>query len=114
MANEVEIKFSVVDLAALAQKLRAAGFREETSRTHEMNVLYDFPGATLRSRGELLRIRKYGDKWKLTHKAKSGQGKHKSRVETESAVEDGAALEHIFRSLGLAESFRYEKFRSEW
>src|SRR5438270_13874896 len=114
MPNEVEIKFLVADLAALAAKLRAAGFREKTPRTHELNVLYDFPGGTLRARGELLRIRKYGDKWKLTHKSKGDSGKHKSRVETETELSDGAALEAIFHSLGLAESFRYEKFRSEW
>src|SRR3954471_25088825 len=114
MPQETEIKFLVPDLAALAAKLRAAGFREETPRTHEMNVLYDLPGGTLRSRGELLRIRKYGDAWKLTHKARSSDSKHKSRVETETTFADGAALEHILQSLGLSESFRYEKFRSEW
>jgi adenylate cyclase class 2 len=112
--QEVEIKFLVPDLAALAAKLCAAGFRERTPRTHEMNVLYDFPGKPLRERDELLRIRKYGDKWKLTHKSKGGSGKHKNRVETETELTDGAALESIFRSLGLTESFRYEKFRSEW
>lgn len=114
MPNEVEIKFLVPDLAALEAKLRAAGFREQTPRTHEMNVLYDFPDRPLRMRGELLRIRKYGDEWKLTHKAKGDAGKHKSRVETETGLADGAALETIFRSLGLSESFRYEKFRCEW
>jgi adenylate cyclase class 2 len=112
--NEVEIKFIVDDLPALRGKLGQAGFREETPRTHEMNVLYDLPGQLLRGRGELLRIRKYGDKWKLTHKAPGASGKHKSRVETETAVHDGEALERIFGSLGLKESFRYEKFRSEW
>ncbi|MBI2677280.1 MAG: class IV adenylate cyclase [Candidatus Koribacter versatilis] len=114
MPSEVEIKFLIPDLGALAAKLRAAGFHEQTPRTHEMNVLYDFPDRPLRARGELLRIRKYGDKWKLTHKAKGGAGKHKSRVETETGLNDGAALETIFRALGLSESFRYEKFRSEW
>jgi adenylate cyclase class 2 len=114
MPNEVEIKFLAPDLAALREKLRAAGFREQTPRTHEMNVLYDFPDRSLRSRGELLRIRKYGDQSKITHKAPGTAGKHKSRVETETEVKDGAALERIFAALGLAEVFRYEKFRSEW
>ena len=114
MPNEVEIKFVVSDLATLQAKLRAAGFREKTPRTHEMNVLYDLPGLPLRDRGEILRIRKYGDKWKLTHKAWASGGKHKSRVETETALAEGAALEHIFKALGLGEVFRYEKYRSEW
>jgi len=114
MAHEVEIKFLVDDLAALRAKLRTAGFREQTPRTHEMNVLYDLSGQALRSRGEILRIRKYGDQWKITHKAPGAESKHKCRVETETEVKDGAALERIFRSLGLDEIFRYEKYRSEW
>ncbi|MDP9266901.1 MAG: class IV adenylate cyclase [Acidobacteriota bacterium] len=114
MPNEVEIKFLAPELAALREKLRTAGFSERTPRTHEMNVLYDLPGQALRSRGELLRIRKYGDKWTLTHKSPGTTGKHKSRAETETEVEDGGALESILRSLGLDETFRYEKYRSEW
>ena len=114
MPDEVEIKFLVPDLKGLEAKLRAAGFSERTPRTHEMNVLYDLPGQPLRARGELLRIRKYGNAWKLTHKARGASGRHKSRVETETVVADGAALENILQSLGLVETFRYEKYRSEW
>jgi len=114
MPNEVEIKFLVPDLEKLRQQLRAAGFGERTPRTHEMNVLYDFPGRPLRGRGELLRIRQYGDAWKLTHKGPGNAGKHKSRVETETTLADGAALERILLALGMEEVFRYEKFRSEW
>ena len=114
MPNETEIKFAVADVSALREKLRRAGFREVTPHTHEMNVLFDFPARTLRRRGELLRLRKYGEQWTLTHKARGATGKHKSREETESRVQDGAALTAIFHRLGLKESFRYEKFRSEW
>lgn len=114
MAHEVEIKFLVKNLQQLREKLHAAGFREVTPRTHEMNVLYDFAGNALRGRGELLRLRQYGDQWKLTHKAKGTTAKHKSRVETETTVADGEAVSAIFAALGLRESFRYEKFRSEW
>ena len=113
MANEVEIKFVLHDLEAIRGRLRAIGFREQTPRTHEMNTLYDRQ-EELRRRGELLRIRKYGDKWTLTHKGKSQNARHKTRVETETRVGDGGALEHIFRALGLEAAFRYEKFRGEW
>ena len=71
MSKEIEIKFRVADLRALARKLRAAGFRVTTRRTHEMNTLYDLPGGVLRARKELLRLRKYGSQWTLTHKSKS-------------------------------------------
>ena len=67
--KEVEIKFVLDDLRAIERKLRALGFRRQTPRTHEINTLYDLPGGVLRQRGELLRLRKYGDQWTLTHKA---------------------------------------------
>lgn len=114
MANEVEIKFRIVDLHKLSSQLRSAGFRLITRRTHEMNTLYDFPGQKLRHRGELLRLRKYGSEWILTHKGKGKTGRHKSRAETETKIASGAALEKILLSLGLKPSFRYEKFRAEW
>lgn len=114
MANEVEIKFLVEDIGVLERKLQDSGFRLVTPRTHEMNTLYDFPGQQLRSRGELLRLRKYGERWIVTHKAKGKSGPHKSRVETETDVADGETMASILASLGLQPSFRYEKFRSEW
>ena len=111
--NEVEIKFEIADLGALARRLLDTGFRIETPRTHEMNVLYD-SRQRLRRAGELLRLRKYGNTWKLTHKSRGSTGRHKSRIETETLVEDGEKLDAILRALGFAPSFRYEKFRTEW
>ncbi len=112
--REVEIKFALDELSAIESKLRALGFRQQTPRTHEMNTLYDLPGAVLRGRGELLRLRKYGNSWKLTHKGKGTAGRHKSRAELETSVNDGEQMDGILRALGFAPSFRYEKFRSEW
>ena len=114
MPQEIEIKFRVADLRALARKLRSAGFRVVTPRTHEMNTLYDLPGEVLRERKELLRIRKYGSTWTLTHKSGTKRGKHSSRMELETTVVDGKKLDAILRALGYAPSFRYEKFRAEW
>jgi len=113
-ANEVEIKFRVADVAQLEEKLRGEGFRQVTERTHEINTLYDFPGHPLRDRGEVLRIRRYGDHWKLTHKSKGSTARHKSRQEIETVVEDGEKLAAVFAALGLVPSFRYEKYRAEW
>jgi adenylate cyclase class 2 len=114
MPNEVEIKFEISDRLALEEKLRTHNFHEKTPSTHEMNTLYDYPQLELRKRGELLRIREFGGKWKVTHKAKGNAGKHKSRAETETSVGDGGKLEAVFGSLGLNPVFQYEKFRSEW
>jgi adenylate cyclase class 2 len=112
--KEIEIKFAAGDSRAMTRRLQAAGFRLVTPRTHEMNTLYDLPGTPLRNRGELLRLRKYGSKWVLTHKAKGKVGRHKSRIETETEIADGAKLDAILHSLGFNPTFRYEKFRAEW
>jgi adenylate cyclase class 2 len=113
MSHEVEIKFLVADLATLQAQLQAAGFREQTPRTHEFNVLYDRAGA-LRRRGEILRIRKYGEEWTLTHKSKGKAGRHKVRAETETRVADGEQLARVFAHMGFKPAFTYEKYRSEW
>jgi len=112
--NEVEIKFPLPDLPAMERCLRRTGFRRITPRTHEMNVLYDLPAGPLRRRGEILRLREFGGKWKLTHKSKGAAKRHKSRVELETAIADGKKMDAILRALGFRPSFRYEKFRSEW
>jgi adenylate cyclase class 2 len=114
MKREIEVKFRVTDLRGLARKLRAAGFRLVTRRTHEMNTLYDLPGEVLRMRKELLRLRKYGSEWTLTHKSGGEKGRHSSRMELETAVTDGKKMDAILRGLGYAPTFRYEKFRAEW
>lgn len=112
--KEIEIKFRVDNLRVLNQRLRQSGFRLVTRRTREMNTLYDLSGQPLRKRGELLRLRKYGQKWTLTHKAKGNAGRHKTRVENETQVTDGVKTDIILRALGFAPTFRYEKFRAEW
>jgi adenylate cyclase class 2 len=114
-SNETEIKFQFADLEALTARLRQLGFRQITPRTHEMNTLFDLPWHPLRNRGDLLRLRKYGETWVLTHKAKSNStGPHKVRVETETRVENGQKMEAILRALQFEPVFRYEKFRAEW
>ncbi len=114
--NEVEIKFRVLDINALVTQLRQLGFQQITPRTHEMNVLFDLPGHPLRDRGDVLRLRKYGERWVLTHKSKSKNkdGPHKTRIETETRVENGEKMEAILRALQFEPCFRYEKFRAEW
>jgi len=114
MPNEIEIKFRIENLRDLNRRLRAAGFRRITPRTHEMNALYDLPGQPLRKRGELLRLRQYGKEWFLTHKSKGVAGRHKMRLELETGVTDGEMMHAILRALGYQPTFRYEKFRAEW
>jgi adenylate cyclase class 2 len=114
--REVEIKFKIDNIDTLTGSLQAAGFRLITPHTHEMNTLYDQPGGKLRRRGALLRLRQYGNRWTVTYKDRSGpqSGRHKSRREIETQVENGAALAQVFEAIGFKPSFRYEKHRSEW
>lgn len=130
VAIETEIKFRVADLAGLDRSLRAAGFRIQTPRAFESNVLYDTPDRRMRARTEILRIRAYAGRWTVTHKRlpdanpnsgpNSGPGagpendRHKRRIETETEVADGNALAEVFLSIGLVAAFRYEKWRTEW
>jgi len=114
MAREIEIKFRIKNMSAVVRSLKQAGFKCIMRSTHEMNSLYDLPGQKLRTRGDLLRLRKYGNSWILTHKAKGKAGRHKSRVELQTDIEDGKQMDAILRALGFASTFRYEKFRAEW
>jgi adenylate cyclase, class 2 len=113
--HEVEIKFQIDDIDGLTRRLTEAGFRQITPRTHELNTLYDRQ-AQLRRRGALLRLRQYGQQWTLTYKDKSKAtpGRHKSRREIETRLENGEAAARIFEALGFSPSFSYEKYRSEW
>ncbi len=120
-APEIELKFPVDDANALQSKLPELGFHLDTPRTFEHNTLYDSPERSLRAQRQLLRLRKYGEVWTVTHKrvpgvneAGAGESKYKVRIETETAVEDGAAMAEVFVRLGYGPVFEYEKYRTEW
>jgi adenylate cyclase, class 2 len=115
---EIEVKFRVANHNALEAQLRRLGFHCDTPRTFERNILFDTPARDLRNTRQILRLRSYDGKWVVTHKQTlpddSPLARHKQRIETESRVEDGAALERIFAALGYQPAFVYEKWRSEW
>jgi adenylate cyclase class 2 len=114
---EVEVKVRLLDRSSFAAKLPLQGFRLLTPDTMERNILFDTPEGNLRDRREILRIRKYGEIWKLTHKAdagKPGTSTHKVRIETELEISDGQALTEILERLGYQQVFVYEKRREEW
>ncbi len=117
-AAEIELKFSVADVRALRAAANDLGFKLVTERTFESNVLYDSPDRQLRLRRQILRLRHYGERCTVTHKRQADGSesdlRYKTRIETESVVEDGNALAEIFVQLGYGPVFRYEKFRTEW
>jgi adenylate cyclase class 2 len=116
-APEIELKFSVADVGGLRSAADMIGFRLVTERTFETNTLYDTADRQLRGRRQILRLRQYGERCTVTHKrqADGGDGdlKYKTRIETESLIEDCGALTEIFSQLGYGPMFRYEKFRTE-
>jgi adenylate cyclase, class 2 len=117
-AMETEVKIRLTNRTTLEQKLPELGFKQITARTLERNTLYDKPDRVLRNSRQILRIRQYGDKWVVTHKRVPSdcdeEGPHKSRVETETMVEDGPVMGLIFEALGYGPVFVYEKWRTEW
>jgi adenylate cyclase class 2 len=117
-AVETEVKFRVHDPVQLERKLAAAGFHQVTPRTFEHNLLFDTLDRTLRAKQSILRVRRYGDRWVITHKAvppgASAEDRHKHRIETETEVADGEAMAAIFTALGYAPAFTYEKWRTEY
>lgn len=118
MPLEIEVKFPVHDPAALTRLLQDTGFHEETPRTFERNILYDTPDRHLRAQTAILRVRKYGDRWVVTYKClpqnNDPAARHKQREETETQVQDGEAIGHIFARLGFEPAFVYEKWRTEF
>jgi adenylate cyclase class 2 len=115
---EIELKFPVSDPLAFRRKAEALGFTLETERTLERNTLYDTPDRSLRTRRQIVRLRTYGHRCTVTHKRQASEAdagsRYKTRIETESGIEDCAALAEIFNQLGYGPAFHYEKFRTEW
>ncbi len=115
---EIELKFPISDPRAFRTQVEAAGFRLATERTLEQNTLYDTADRSLRARGQIIRLRSYGSRCVLTHKRQPPtndvNARYKTRIETESGIDDCEALAEIFSQLGYAPVFRYDKFRTEW
>jgi adenylate cyclase class 2 len=116
-AAEIELKFPVADVRTFRATAEAIGFTLVTERTFESNTLYDTPDRQLRARRQILRLRQYGDRCTLTHKRQAvgtNDARYKTRIETESGVDDHDALAEVFAQLGYLPAFRYEKYRTEW
>lgn len=117
-AAEIELKFIVTDIVRFRAKVEGLGLKLVTPRSFEANTLYDTPDRKLRGRRQVLRLREYAGRSIVTHKRipndSDGDLHYKTRIETESVVEDAAALAEIFAQLGYGPVFRYEKFRTEW
>jgi len=114
MAQEIEIKFALRDRAELLRKLHDLGGERLYPETFEDNIVLDRRGE-LRTRGSLLRVRKFGKYALATYKGPMAiEGGVKSREEVQTGVESFELAIQLFDALGFKPVFRYQKFREVW
>jgi adenylate cyclase class 2 len=114
MAQEIEVKFALRDRHELVRKLHDAGGQRLYAETFEDNIVLDRRGE-LRTKGALLRVRKFGKYSIATYKGPmSIEGGIKSREEVQTGVESFELAIQLFDALGFKPVFRYQKFREVW
>jgi adenylate cyclase class 2 len=96
------------------RKLHELGAQRLYPETFEDNIVLDRRGE-LRTKGSLLRVRKFGKYSIITYKGPmSIEGGVKSREEVQTAVESFELAIQLFDALGYKPVFRYQKFREVW
>jgi len=114
MATEIEVKFALRDRAELVSRLHELGATRLYPETFEDNIVLDRRGE-LRTKGALLRVRKFGKYSLVTYKGPmSIEGGIKSREEVQTGIESFELAIQLFDSLGYKPMFRYQKFREVW
>lgn len=114
MAQEIEVKFPLRDRSELVRKLHEIGAQRLYPETFEDNIVLDRRGE-LRTKGALLRVRKFGKYSIATYKGPmSIEGGVKSREEVQTGVESFELAIQLLDSLGYKPVFRYQKFREVW
>lgn len=114
MAQEIEVKFPLRNRAELIKKLHDIGGQRLYAETFEDNIVLDRRGE-LRTKGALLRVRKFGKYAIATYKGPmSIEGGIKSREEVQTGVESFELAIELLDALGFKPVFRYQKFREVW
>jgi adenylate cyclase class 2 len=113
--EEIEVKIAAESAAILRARLRENGFRIARPRVFERNIALDDETRSLRKRNLLLRIRIAGKLITCTWKGKeTAGGAHKRREEREFHADNLEECLAVFRGLGYAPAFEYEKYRTEY
>lgn len=112
--TEIEVKFLVHNLEQLAARLQNLGARLVQPRTHERNLRFDRPDASLRLARQVLRLRQ-DDAARLTFKG-PGQALDGiyARQEIEFVVEDFDKARSFLEALGYQPVMSYEKYRTTY
>lgn len=111
---ETEVKIRVTEPGELRERLRHVGFMPRAERQFESNSLFDTPDYKLRRSGALLRLRQFGERSVITWKGRGEQSPFKTRPELETLVDSLDTIRQILERLGYIQTFRYEKFRTEY
>lgn len=115
MAQEIEVKFPLHNRPELTRKLHELGAQRLYPETFEDNIVLDRRGE-LRTKGALLRVRKFGKYSLATFKGPMSieAGGIKTREEVQTGVESFELAIQLFDSLGFKPVFRYQKYREVW
>ena len=111
--RETEIKLAFPSPKDALRALGSVGAVESRPRVFEDNVLFDLDDERLARSGRLLRLRRAGADAVVTYKGAAEAGhRHKVREEVEVRVDDPEEMDRIFRGIGLAARYRYQKYRT--
>ncbi len=112
--HELEVKFYIMDLQAVARRLDETGARRTASRTHEFNLRFDTPAGDLSRAYQALRLRQ-DRAVRLTYKGPSRDlDGARLREEIEFKVDDFTAARRFLEALGYQIWMIYEKYRTTY
>jgi adenylate cyclase class 2 len=112
---ECELKIPVEDLDEIRRRLATTEAEQLNVAQHEVNVLFDTPSGRLATSGQVLRVRRVGDRNLLTFKGPAAfSGTVKQRREIELEISSSERITELLNALGYEPAMRYEKFRESW
>ncbi len=110
MSMEIEIKFLEIDKEKIIEKLKALGARK-VFEGEVIDLYFDFNDMRLNKNGKLIRLRKEGNRAKLTFKERVSKEKFKIMKETEIEISDFEGMRDILETLGMSVILKFEKNR---
>jgi adenylate cyclase class 2 len=112
--QEIEVKFCVRSLSALADRLQQLGAAVAQPRVWERNLRFDTPDGDLRRANQVLRLRQ-DTAARMTYKG-AGRitGGVQHRTEIELTVESLEQARALLEALGYQVSMAYEKYRTTY
>jgi adenylate cyclase, class 2 len=120
MPDEIEAKIKIEDPESFRRRMTEQG-PPSTGPVLEVNRLFDDAAGSLLASGSALRLREEQpveggpvERVLLTYKGPRQDSPMKRRPELETGVGSAETVAAIFKALGLAEAFRYEKRRTAW